>query len=191
MRIKDDKKISRVKQACVDLTFELGVEGVSAGKVSKISNVSASSIYVYFENMRDMFQAINDEIIEDYFTTISISLKEDMITKDRFLALWNAAYTYCSTNYKRFIFTTRMMNSCIVDFNNTKEIKPYHEAINEFLILGSNEKIIKKLDVASFIYIAFSPLYAMLKSNIETGHFKLDNKSRQLLQLAAWDAIKM
>ncbi len=191
MRIKDDKKISRVKQACVDLTFELGVEGVSAGKVSKISNVSASSIYVYFENMRDMFQAINDEIIEEYFTTISISLKEDMIIKDRFLALWNAAYTYCSNNYKRFIFTTRMMNSCIVDYNNTKEIKPYHEVINEFLILGSNEKIIKKLDVASFIYIAFSPLYAMLKSNIETGHFKLDNKSRQLLQLAAWDAIKM
>ncbi len=191
MRIKDDKKISRVKQACVDLTFELGVEGVSAGKVSKISNVSASSIYVYFENMRDMFQAINDEIIEEYFTTISISLKEDMIIKDRFLALWNAAYTYCSNNYKRFIFTTRMMNSCIVDYNNTKEIKPYHEVINEFLILGSNEKIIKKLDVASFIYIAFSPLYAMLKSNIETGHFKLDNESRQLLQLAAWDAIKM
>ncbi len=191
MRIKDDKKISRIKQACVDLTFELGVEGVSAGKVSKISNVSASSIYVYFENMRDMFQAINDEIIEDYFTTISISLKEDMITKDRFLALWNAAYTYCSNNYKRFIFTTRMMNSCIVDYNNTKEIKPYHEVINEFLILGSNEKIIKKLDVASFIYIAFSPLYAMLKSNIEIGHFKLDNESRQLLQLAAWDAIKM
>ncbi len=191
MRIKDDKKISRVKQACVDLTFELGVEGVSAGKVSKISNVSASSIYVYFENMRDMFQAINDEIIEEYFTTISISLKEDMIIKDRFLALWNAAYTYCSNNYKRFIFTTRMMNSCIVDYNNTKEIKPYHEVINEFLILGSNEKIIKKLDVASFIYIAFSPLYAMLKSNIETGHFKLDNQSRQLLQLAAWDAIKM
>ncbi|MDN5214771.1 TetR/AcrR family transcriptional regulator [Fulvivirgaceae bacterium BMA12] len=191
MRIKDEQKIAKVKQACVDLTFELGVEGISAGKLAKRSNVSASNIYIYFKNMHDMLQVINKEITWNYFNSISKVLATEKTVEENFFALWDAAYQYCTRHPKEFMFTTRMVHSCIVDHTDESHLEPCQETLPKFLEKGIQKKQIKKVSVRSFIHIAFTPFYGMLKASIENGVMSLDEETKALLRTAAWDAIRL
>lgn len=191
MRNKDESKRLRIQQACIDMVFDIGIEGVSAGKIAKNAEVSPASIYVYYENMIDMLQSINNDIIVHYFTEISKSLNLKKSVKDNFYALWNAAYVYCTINYKEFIFTSRISNTCVVDLKKKISIPEHHQSISGFLNQAIDEKKIKPLSVECFIYIAFTPFYGILKTNIENNVIHLEDDILNLLRLAAWDAIRL
>lgn len=190
MRIKDEEKIKRVRQACIDLMFELGVEGISAGKLAKKANVSASSIYVYYKNMQDMLVVINTELITEFFNYIIRPVDNKNTVKENFDLIWDASYKYCTKYYKEFIFMMRLGSSCVVDYSENTKIKDFHVDLNEFLLKAISEKQIKNIDVVSFIYIAFYPLYGVVKANIEVGINSLSDDILNVLRTAAWDAVK-
>ncbi|WP_437397929.1 hypothetical protein [Flagellimonas lutimaris] len=191
MRSKDENKRLRIKQACIDLAFDDGIEGISAIKLAKKAKVSAASIYVYYDNMSDMLQKINEEILVDYFNEISEVIDLDRSVKQNFLTLWNAAYNYCKNHYKEFIFTTRISNTCVVDLKRKNAIPPHHKRLFEYLDKAINEHKVKPLSVECFIYIAFTPFYGILKTNIENDVVNIDDDIHNLLITAAWDAVRI
>ena len=188
MRPKDEHKEERIKQACIDLVYDYGVEGISAGKISEKANVSSATIYIYFESMINMYRTINEEILSEYFTSITKTLNNKKSVKDNFYGLWDAAYAFCSQNPKKFIFTTRMTNSCIVD-PSADDVKPFHVPIADLLNKGIQSKTLKPLSTVCFILVAFSPLYGLLKAHIESKS-QIEEPVRALLKQAAWDAVK-
>lgn len=190
MRLKDEQKLLRVKQACIDLTFEVGVEGISASKLAKKANVSSSSIYIYYENMTDMLQSINDEASDNFFQELATGFANGVTSQEKHLSLWKTAYTYCSKNYKEFMLLMRMSNSCVVNPDLAKNIKKHSQPFQEFIDTAIAGKEIKEMDVITYMYITLQPMYSMLKANIESGTRSLSNKTQELLKNASWDAIK-
>lgn len=190
MRLKDEEKLRRIKQACIDLTFEVGVEGISASKLAKIAKVSSSSIYTYFENMRDMLQTVNQEAVTTFFQEIVKPLSPNLSIQENYFLLWEAVYTYCVSNYKEFMLMMRMASSCVIDTTSALEVKPYHQDIQQFLDKAIAENVIKEIKADCFIYIAFYPMYGILKANIEAGVLSLNNELKILLQTTSWDAIR-
>jgi len=190
MRNKDEAKQLKIKRACIELIYELGIEGISAGKLAKRSSVSASSIYVYYANMNEMFRVINEEITIDYFNNISKALDKAKSAEANFFALWEAAYQYCVSYPKEFIFTTRMEHSCSIDHKTAKDNQG-HEKISRFIQTSVQDNKIKDMSVECFVCIAFMPFYGMLKSSIESGAKALDPKTQGLLRASAWQAIKI
>ena len=188
MRPKDEHKEERIKQACIALIYDCGIEGISAGKISEKAKVSSATIYIYFESMVNMYRTINEEILIEYFTSISERLNDKKSIKENFYNLWDGAYDYCSQNPKKFIFTTRMINSCIVNPSGS-DIEPYHLSISRFLDQGIEDNTLKPLSVISFILVAFSPLYGLLKAHIERNT-NIETPVKALLKQAAWDAVK-
>lgn len=191
MRLRDEKKLSRVKQACIDLTFEVGVEGISASKLAKKANISASSIYIYFDNMTDMLQSINDEASDNFFQELAKGLSVKGSSREKHLSLWDTAYTYCSNNYKEFMLLMRMSNSCVVNPDLAKNIQKHIQPFQDFIDTSLANNELKEMDVITYMYIALQPMYSMLKANIESGKMYLSEKTQELLKNASWDAVKV
>jgi AcrR family transcriptional regulator len=49
MRLKDETKKSAIRSATIRVVNKLGLEGASVSKIAKEADISAASIYTYFE----------------------------------------------------------------------------------------------------------------------------------------------
>ena len=58
MRKKDENKKDAIIEATVLLSNELGFSDVSMSKIAKRADVSAATLYVYYENKEDMFRKV-------------------------------------------------------------------------------------------------------------------------------------
>ncbi|MCR4673133.1 MAG: TetR/AcrR family transcriptional regulator [Lachnospiraceae bacterium] len=64
MRIKDENKQQRIKDAMVSLILRDGIDGTSISKIAKEAGVSPATIYVYYESKEDMLS----EVFREYAT---------------------------------------------------------------------------------------------------------------------------
>ncbi|MGB9343610.1 TetR/AcrR family transcriptional regulator [Trichococcus sp.] len=78
MRLKDETKNENIFNATLQLINEVGLSETSMSKIAKSANVSASTIYVYFENKEDLLNKLYLEakrkMSEEMFTDFDESL---------------------------------------------------------------------------------------------------------------------
>ena len=58
MRIKDENKQQRIKDAVVSLILREGINGASVSKIAREAGVSAATIYVYYNSKEDMLAEV-------------------------------------------------------------------------------------------------------------------------------------
>ena len=64
MRVRDENKQRRIKEAMVRLILREGIDGTSMSKIAKEAGVSAATIYVYYNSKEDMLA----EVFREYST---------------------------------------------------------------------------------------------------------------------------
>ena len=71
MRYKDNKKQFAIYNSVMEIACQQGFNQISMSKVAKAAGVSASTLYVYFENKEDMlikvYQKTKQELTEQLF----------------------------------------------------------------------------------------------------------------------------
>ena len=68
MRMKDDDKQQRIKQAVMKLILEEGFAGTSISKIARLAGVSPATVYIYYENKEEMLKDIYTEYSGDIFS---------------------------------------------------------------------------------------------------------------------------
>ena len=58
VRIKDENKQQRIKDAVVSLILREGIDGASVSKIAREAGVSAATIYVYYNSKEDMLSEV-------------------------------------------------------------------------------------------------------------------------------------
>ena len=58
MRVKDEDKVTRIYQAAMRVINRDGFQGSSMSKIANEADVSAATIYLYFENKDDMINKL-------------------------------------------------------------------------------------------------------------------------------------
>ncbi len=64
MRIKDENKQQRIKEAMVRLILRDGIDGISVAKIAREAGVSPATIYVYYDSKEEMLA----EVFREYST---------------------------------------------------------------------------------------------------------------------------
>ena len=64
MRVKDENKQQRIKEAMVSLILREGIDGTSVSKIAREAGVSAATIYVYYNSKEEMLS----EVFREYST---------------------------------------------------------------------------------------------------------------------------
>ena len=58
MRIKDESKQQRIKEAMVRLILREGIDGTSVSKIAREAGVSPATIYVYYDSKEEMLAEV-------------------------------------------------------------------------------------------------------------------------------------
>lgn len=111
MRVKDEDKQRRIKEAMLELILRDGIDGVSISKIAKEAGVSAATIYVYYENKEEMFAEVFREYAHQPYQYIVRSVHADMGGDEFIEALVRSCYTF-STEHEDVFSLVEQCSHC-------------------------------------------------------------------------------
>lgn len=110
MRVKDEDKQRRIKEAMLELILRDGIDGVSISKIAKEAGVSAATIYVYYENKEEMFAEVFREYAHRPYQYIVERVHSDMDGSEFIDALVRSCYTFSTEHEEVFSFVEQCSN---------------------------------------------------------------------------------
>jgi AcrR family transcriptional regulator len=189
MRHKDENKSESIFNAAIQLINEIGLSDTSMSKIAKKAGVSASTIYVYFENKEDMLNKLylsvkkkmSLEVFSKYDDTISIQAAFDHALR-KFI-------NFILTNKDEFLFIEQFSNSPLLHKLSRKEGTEMFEPIFILLEKGKSQNVFKQVDTSLLHMFMFNPAMQYAKEYFG-GQMELREESvNQLIQMS-WDALK-
>jgi AcrR family transcriptional regulator len=104
MRLKDETKRSAIRSATIRVVNQLGLEGASVSKIAKEADISAASIYTYFDNKDNMMAALNTELKAEMWQATMQGIDMSAGHENLFRTGWMAHYDYSISNAEVFRF---------------------------------------------------------------------------------------
>jgi AcrR family transcriptional regulator len=104
MRLKDETKRSAIRSATIRVVSQLGLEGASVSKIAKEADISAASIYTYFDDKDDMMAELNTELKAEMWQATIQGIDMSSGHEILFRTGWMAHYDYIISNPDVFRF---------------------------------------------------------------------------------------
>ena len=104
MRMKDDDKQQRIKQAVMKLILEEGFAGTSISKIARLAGVSPATVYIYYENKEEMLKDIYTEYSGDIFSYLVRCVDAGMSAGYFIDTLMRNYYSYISEHEEIYSF---------------------------------------------------------------------------------------
>ena len=188
MRVKDEKKEQAIFDAAITLITTNGLADTSMSKIAKVAEVSAATIYIYFENKEDMLNKTYTHVKREIAAALGKGLQPKLTVEEAFKVIWNNFYKYAVKNSVKFSFTEQFANSPLVDRVHKEEGMSYFQTLFEWFERGKREKVFKDVPVEIFTAFAFAPLIGLVKQHF-CGEVVLDNKLLKAVYEITWKAV--
>jgi len=111
MRLKDEDKQRRIKEAMVSLILREGIDGTSISKIAKEAGVSAATIYVYYDNKEEMLAEVFREYARRPYQYIMKDIRPEMDGGELIEALVRGTYSF-SIEYKEIFSFVEQCSRC-------------------------------------------------------------------------------
>lgn len=188
MRVKDDEKIVRIYKAAIQIINQDGFQGSSMSKIAELANVSASTIYLYFENKDDMikklFIDIKNKIGASYFNHDM----EFTPSKGTFRTIWLNHYQYIVENTDEYEFFKNFSNSPLITHIEKQHTADYCPTFESLFNQAKSKKLLLNLHNDIIYSMLFSPISHLIKKSKTSGITLNQNDLIQVFE-ASWRAI--
>ena len=104
MRLKDEDKQRRIKEAMVRLFLREGIDGTSISKIAREAGVSTATIYVYYDNKEEMLAEVFREYARQPYQYMMQCVRPDMDGDELVEALVRSCYTFSIEHEEIFSF---------------------------------------------------------------------------------------
>ncbi|QYK65461.1 MULTISPECIES: TetR/AcrR family transcriptional regulator [Paenibacillus] len=189
MRHKDENKSERIFNASIQLINEHGLSELSMSKIAKKAGVSASTIYVYFENKDDMLNKLYLSIKKDMSLEVFYNYEDSMPLKTAFGHALGKYINYILTHKDEFLFLEQITNSPLLDDLSRNEGMEYFEPLIKLLEKGKSQKVFKQVDTSLLHMFMFTPSMQYVKEYYG-GRLELKQKSIIEIIEMTWDALQ-
>ncbi|MFT3753998.1 MAG: TetR/AcrR family transcriptional regulator [Paludibacter sp.] len=188
MRIKDDEKVTRIYEAAIKVVNRDGFQGSSMSKIACEANVSAATIYLYFENKDDMikklFIHLKSKMGHSYFSD-----ENDLSpSKGTFRAIWINHYQYVMHNLHEYTFLENFSNCPLIGKVEKENKADYCSTIELLFDKSKAAGLIQNLSNDVLFGLLFSPINYLIKKTISTGD-NLDTNNLVQIFEASWRSI--
>ncbi len=188
MRYKDDNKKENIFHATIDLINEIGFSEISMSKIAKKAGVSASTIYIYFENKEDMinklYLTIKQKMIEEIFKGVEgvPSIKAGFE-----LALGNFV-NFILNHENYFLFSEQFVNAPMIKHLKDQDQKNLFQPVWELFERGKAQGIFKPVSTELLIEFSYAPMIQLIKKHY-SGEFNFDQQQINNVVAIIWDGI--
>ena len=104
MRLKDEDKKQRIKDAVVQLVLRDGIDGISVSKIAKEAGVSSSTIYVYYDSKEAMMAEVFDEYSHKPYGYLCERMRPDMDGREVIETIVRGNYLFSVEHEEIFSF---------------------------------------------------------------------------------------
>jgi AcrR family transcriptional regulator len=189
MRQRDDNKIEAIYDATIQLVNEIGFAETSISKIAKKANVSAATIYIYFENKEDMLGKTYLKAKKMMSEKLFHGMDEAAPVREQFNFFARNFVKFILNHGDNFMFMEQVTNSPLLQNWCLEETSSLYEPVFRMFETGKSEKLFKQEDVNLLIIYSVMPIAQLAKAQIK-GEFLFDERSLQTAIQMSWDAIK-
>lgn len=189
MRHKDEQKNERIFQASIQLINELGLSETSMSKIAKKAGVSASTIYVYFENKEDMLNKLYLSIKKAMSEAMFYDHDPSLPLKKVFEHALEKYIHFILMHKDEFLFIEQFSNSPLLNKLSRNEGMELFEPIFILLEEGKKQKIFKPVDTNLLHMFMFNPVMQYVKEYYG-GRLEMSEENLNKIVQMTWDAIK-
>lgn len=188
MRVKDDKKVSKIYSAAIKIVNREGFEGSSMAKIAAEANVSPATIYLYFENKEDMIKKLFIHLKSRMSGSYYADLTELTPSKGTFRSIWLNHYRFLTENTDEFQFLENFSNCPLMNKIDENNKLDYCANIESLFEQSKSSGLLLNLNNDLLYSMLFSPINHLAKK------FNSEDKRLETSRLidtfeASWRAI--
>ncbi len=188
MRLKDEDKITRIYRAAIEVINNEGFQGSSMSKIAKKADVSAATIYLYFDNKDDMLNKLYIEMKSKMGNSYFMPNMDLSPSKGTFRTIWINHYQYIMDNMDEYIFLENFANCPLIkhiEKENNLDYCPTFEALFE---QAKAAKLITQIDNDIIFSLLFAPISNLVKKTKAAGITISTNDLIQIFE-SSWKSI--
>lgn len=189
VRLKTEDKREAILMATLMLVNSNGFHAAPMSKIATEANVSAGTIYLYFQNKEDLVNTLYRELKARFASKILEGFNPEAPVKKGFEVIWRNIFNYKLNEPDEAVFIEQCDNTPMV----TDESREFGiQAVQPLFDLwerGQQEGIIKPLCRHMLFAFSFFPMIYVANAYLKSG----DKFTPQIVDAAfaaSWDAIR-
>lgn len=190
MRHKDENKNESIFNATIELINEQGLAEISMSKIAKKAKVSASTIYVYFENKEDLLNKLFLNVKRKMSLEIFNNFDDSTPLQKAFETSLRKFIHFILANKDYFLFIEQFQNSPLLHkISREESIELFEPHYNSLFEKGKQQHIFKQVDTNLLVIFTFRPAIEFVKEHF-IGNSELNQENIEEIIRMSWDAIK-
>jgi AcrR family transcriptional regulator len=187
VRTRDQAKYDSIVEASIQLTNELGFDGISIAKIADKAGVAPGTIYIYFVNKIDLFTKIYTDIRTKMGQGALEGLQEGMTVKEVFKSIWQHSFTFNLDHPEYLTYREQFEQTAMMGDVRAEDFELYR-VVDDLLKRGIKERTIKDMPLPILASFAYYPVITLLRFH-QMGVVEMnEGRIRQACEIA-WDAI--
>lgn len=185
MRLKDDHKETAIREKAIEMIVRDGFQGLSMQKLAKAAGISASTIYIYFENKEDLLNKLYTEV-DELFTLATLNgFDPDMDFEAGLWMQWKNRFDHIRKYPLHFYFSEQFRNSPLIKHGDINQ-NLFRIAMNRFVRNAVKKGQLADLSTEVFWAVAYGPFYSLVKFHLDEANMAGDQFSltEQKIKLA-------
>lgn len=182
-------KREKIIDAAITLFGELGFQGTSTTKITKLAGVGTGTLFLYFESKDELVNMIYVEIKNEMKDYYSIFEDLELSFHDQLNLFWRQMVIWGLNNPEKFHFTMQYKNSSYITQQTTDEVGDTMKNVHAVMMKAVRDKIIINQPF-EFLMTIFSSQFNSIIQYMNT--YKPANKEN-LIQASfevLWNGIK-
>ena len=190
MRTKDENKNESIFNATIQLINEIGLAETSMSKIAKKAKVSASTIYVYFENKEDLLNKLYLNVKRKMSEAVFYQIDETAPIREVFENYIRKFVEFTLANKEYFLVIEQFHISPILKKISQDEIMEMSEPFWRLFEAGKEQQVFKQVDTNLLVIFSFQPVMQVVKEHLN-GTFKIEESTLTHVIQMSWDAVKI
>jgi len=188
MRVKDEAKREQISRATMRLVNEGGFQGASMARIAQQADVSAATIYLYFENKEDLINKLYLEIKQRMSQVMLMEYDAKGDVKENIKKLWFHFYGFITDHPDQFQFIEQCTNSPLIREENKAESMTYYANLFGLFERGRSTGAILPVS-DELIYVSlFAPISQLAKHRLRLQQPLTEKEAGDVFE-AAWRAV--
>lgn len=187
---KSQQKREALVKATINLVNNNGFHATPMSKIAKMAEVSAGTIYLYFENKQDLVNQVYIEVKAAFSKFAFKDYSQDLSVEEGFEKIWKNIAEFKLKEIEEAMFLSQCDNTPIIDEPSRKKGLKHLQPLLDLWEMGKEQEIIKP--VSPYMLYAFSiyPI-AFLMNMQQRELYKLTAAHIDEAYEMAWNSIKI
>ncbi len=189
MRLKDDQKKEAIIDAIVQLVNEIGFANISMSKIAKRAGVSASTLYIYYENKEDMFLNVYLEVKSRMMAASSQGVENNKDVRLSVRKICENLLNFMKQHNDYFLFIEQSSNAPLISEISPDELFLMGKDIYDVFEQGVRQGVLKNCSSVLLLAFCFYPITQIYKESCKQQDMFGDLEFDKIFDMC-WDGIK-